>query len=135
EMFLEDEFFPVASPKYNRGRLTKQPADLLNARLIREDRDYWNEWLHAAGVPVTGPLTGPVFNDATYSMQAAARGGGIAMARLSVVSDDLKRGVLKRVFRLSVPAHERYWFVTTPDKAEAAPVKAFRDWVKAELRA
>jgi len=134
EMFLEDEYFPVASPKFNRGRLPKHPADLLKQRLIREDRDYWNDWLREAGVPVSGPLAGPVFNDATYSMQAAARGEGIAMARLSVVRDDLERGVLKRVFKLSVRAHERYWFVTTREKSAAAPVKAFRDWVKAELR-
>lgn len=133
EMFLEDEFFPVASPRFNRGRLPKAPADLLAVRLIREDRDYWSEWFRAAGVAVPGPIGGPIFNDATYSMQAATRGEGIAMARMSVVADDLARGALKRLFRLAVPAHERYWFVSPRDRADLPQVKAFRAWVKSEL--
>jgi LysR family glycine cleavage system transcriptional activator len=136
EMFLEDEFFPVASPRFNRGRLPAHPADMLKMRLIREDRDYWNDWFIAAGVPVTAPsVVGPIFNDATYSMLAAARGEGIAMARMSVVRDDLERGTLKRLFRLSVPARERYWFVSPREKADLPQVKTFRAWVKAELRA
>jgi LysR family transcriptional regulator, glycine cleavage system transcriptional activator len=136
EMFLEDEFFPVASPRFNRGRLPAHPSDLPKLRLIREDRDYWAEWFQLAGVPLTEPaVRGPLFNDATYSMLAAARGEGIAMARMSVVRDDLERGTLKRLFKLSVPAHERYWFVSPREKAGLPQVKAFRDWVKAELRA
>lgn len=136
EMFLDDEFFPVASPRFNRGKLPARPADLLKLRLIREDRDYWNDWFIAAGVPVAAPsVVGPVFNDATYSMLAAARGEGIAMARMSVVRDDLERGTLKRLFKLSVRARERYWFVSPREKAELPQVKAFRSWVKAELRA
>ena len=135
ERFLDDEFFPVASPRFNRGRLPKHPEELLKLRLIREDRDYWNDWFIAAGVPIGAPgVPGPIFNDATYSMLAAARGEGIAMARMSVVRDDLERGTLKRLFRLSVPARERYWFVAPREKFESAPVKAFRDWVKAEVR-
>ena len=135
ERFLDDEFFPVASPRFNRGRLPAHPSDLPKLRLIREDRDYWTEWFRLAGVPITEPaVRGPIFNDATYSMLAAARGEGIAMARMSVVRDDLERGTLKRLFKLSVPARERYWFVSPRDKAGLAQVKAFRDWVKAEVR-
>ena len=126
----------MASPRFNRGRLPAHPSDLPKLRLIREDRDYWAEWFQLAGVPVTEPaVRGPLFNDATYSMLAAARGEGIAMARMSVVRDDLERGTLKRLFKLSVPAHERYWFVSPRERAGLAQVKAFRDWVKAELRA
>src|SRR6187431_2637676 len=70
EAFLEDEWFPVASPKL---KMPRQPADLLQMRIIREDRDYWDEWFLAAGVKLEKPLAGgPFFNDATYSIQAAA---------------------------------------------------------------
>ena len=43
ERFLDDEYFPVASPRMNRGKLPKQPRDLVSFRVIREDRDYWQE--------------------------------------------------------------------------------------------
>jgi LysR family glycine cleavage system transcriptional activator len=134
EEFLDDEYFPVASPKMNRGKLPKAPKDLLDLRIIREDRDYWAEWFAAAGVPLEAPLTGHSFNDSTFALQAAARGEGIALARRSIVGEDLQRGTLKRLFKVAAPSRESYWFVSPKELADAPRVKAFRDWVKAELR-
>ena len=133
EAFLDDEWFPVASPKMIRGKPPKEPKDLLRMRLMREDRDAWQFWFAAAGVTLDEPLSGPFFNDSTYSLQAAARGEGVALARRSIVGEDLERGTLKRLFKLSVPTRERYWFVSPKAIAQAPRVKAFRDWVKAEL--
>jgi LysR family glycine cleavage system transcriptional activator len=134
EKFLEDEYFPVASPKMNRGKLPKTPHALLGVRLMLEDRDYWERWFEIAGVPLVHPLEGPLFNDSTYSLQAAARGEGVALARRSIIGEDLERGTLKRLFNIAVPCRESYWFVSPKDRAGAASVKAFREWVKAELR-
>ena len=130
EAFLDDEYFPVASP---RVKTPRSPRDLLGMRLIREDRHYWPDWFAAAGVAVDRPIEGPSFNDASYSLQAAARGEGIALARRSIVGDELERGRLKRLFSVALPAPERYWFVSPRALAGAARVKAFRDWVRAEL--
>jgi len=133
EHFLDDEYFPVASPRLNRGKLPREPKDLASFRLIREDRDYWHEWMEAAGVKFRAPPSGPLFNDSTYSLQAAARGEGIALARRSIVGEDLESGKLKRLFPVSVPSRESYWFVSPRETADAPRVKAFRDWVKSEL--
>jgi LysR family glycine cleavage system transcriptional activator len=137
ERFLDDEYFPVTDPKLASRLKLKAPADLLKpgVRIMREDRDYWCEWFEAARVPFENRVRGPLFNDSTYSLQAAARGEGVALARRSIVLEDLERGELKRLFSLSVPSLERYWFVC-PKGAEDSPnVKAFRDWVKEELAA
>ena len=135
EKFLEDEYFPVASPKLRRGKLPRTPRELLSLGIIREDRDYWSDWFAAAGVEMeqVRATRGPIFNDSTYSLQAAARGEGIALARRSIATEDLERGTLKRLFDVSVPSRERYWFVSPRESAELPKVKAFRDWVKAEL--
>ena len=137
EQFLDDEYFPVASPKGKRGKLPKTPRELLKLGIIREDRDYWAQWFEAAGVSMAEAVTarGPIFNDSTYSLQAAARGEGIALARRSIVGEDLERGTLKRLFDITVPSRERYWFVSPKETADMAKVKAFRAWVKAELDA
>jgi LysR family glycine cleavage system transcriptional activator len=135
EMFLEDEYFPVASPAFQRGKLPRSPRDLLTIGIIREDRDYWRDWFAAAGVPMEDARAarGPIFNDSTYALQAAARGEGIALARRSIAAEDLERGTLKRLFDVAVPSRERYWFVSPKETAELPKVKAFRDWVKDEL--
>ena len=135
EVFLEDEYFVVASPKLAATAKLKAPRDLLKTRIIREDRDYWKQWFDAAGVPIeeARAARGPLFNDSTYALQAAARGEGIALARRSIVAEDLERGVLKRLFELRVPSRERYWFVCPKETVDTAKVKAFKAWVKAEL--
>lgn len=136
EMFLEDEYFPVASAKLPRSKLPKTPRDLLRARIIREDRDYWAPWFDKAGVPLEEAVAarGPLFNDSTYALQAAARGEGIALARRSIAQEDLDRGILRPLFDLSVKSRERYWFVSPREIADLEKVRAFREWVKAELQ-
>lgn len=134
EIFLEDEYFPVASPALDPKKL-KAPRDLLAMRIIREDRDYWKQWFDAVGVPIeeARAARGPLFNDSTYALQAAARGEGIALARRSIVREDLERGTLKRLFDVTVASRERYWFVSPKETADTPKVKAFRKWVKDEL--
>jgi LysR family glycine cleavage system transcriptional activator len=134
EKILEDEVFPVASPKMNKGRLPKAAKEILGMRVIREDRDYWKEWFAAAGVEIDGPLGGPSFNDATYALQAAMRGEGVAMTRRSLVGDDIERGALVQLFPLTVKTKESYYLVFPKELAETRKVQAFRDWVMAELR-
>jgi LysR family glycine cleavage system transcriptional activator len=134
ERFLDDEYFPVVSPKLRGARLPKEPRDLLRTRIMREERGDWERWFAAAGVVLDAPLEGPLFDDSTYSLQAAARGEGVALARRSIVREDLERGTLKRLFRIAVPSLESYWFVSPGNLAQAPKVKAFRDWVKSELR-
>lgn len=136
EVFLEDEYFVVASPALAAKAKLKAPRDLLKARIIREDRDYWKHWFDAAGVPIeeAKAARGPLFNDSTYALQAAARGEGIALARRSIVTEDLERGVLKRLFELRVPSRERYWFVCPKETVDTTKVKAFKAWVTEELK-
>lgn len=135
EKFLDDEFFPVASPKLLEGKKPKKPQDMLAMRIIREDRDLWDEWFAAAGVACAETtVRGPRFNDSTHALQAAARGEGIALGRLSIVREDLERGALKRLFSVSLPSPFHYWFVSPKDLAALPKVKAFRDWIQSELR-
>ena len=137
EEFLHDEYFPVASPKLKQLKSLREPKDLLRQglRIIREDRDYWQHWFAAAGVPIEGELDGsPFFNDSTLTLQSAARGEGIALARASILGEDLQRGTLKRLFDVSVASRESYWFVSPRETAETPKVRAFREWVKRELK-
>lgn len=135
EKFLDDEYFPVASPKLYRGKLPKTPKELLTARIIREDRDLWVPWFKAAGVSVEGPITGPNFNDSTFALQAAARGEGISLTRRSIIGEDLERGTLKKLFDIPLASPTSYWFVSPKETAATEKVKKFRDWVRAELAA
>ena len=135
EKFLEDEYFPVCSPRMNGGKLPRTPRDLGGVRIMMEDRDYWSRWFEAAGVTLERPIMGPNFNDSTYSLQAAARGEGVALARRSIIGEDLERGTLVRLFDVAVKCREAYWFVCPRELANAERIVAFKEWIKSELAA
>jgi LysR family glycine cleavage system transcriptional activator len=135
EALFEETCFPVCSPRLNRGRLPKRPADLANYPLLRSPDEYWRPWLVAAGLDWPEPERGPAFNDSSHILQAAADGLGIALTRGSLLGNDLRNRVLVRLFDVEVPAPNRTWLVCPPRVAETPKFVAFRAWLKKELAA
>jgi LysR family glycine cleavage system transcriptional activator len=68
-------------------------------------------------------------------VQAAAEGQGIALARESLLGNDLRTGALVRLFDISVAAPRRFFFVYPPRVANAPKLALFREWLFAELAA
>jgi len=132
EKFMDDERFPVASPRLNRGKLPARPAELAKFRLLSTDDEPWTPWFRAAGVNLPEPK-GTMFNDAAMMVQAAVDGRGIAFARRSIAEGDLVAGNLVRLFDIAVKATESYYLVW-PKGKPAAKVLAFRDWIFAEKK-
>jgi LysR family glycine cleavage system transcriptional activator len=132
EKFMDDQRFPVASPRFNRGRLPARPAELAKFRLLSTDDEPWTPWFKAAGLKLREP-EGPMFNDAAMMVQAAVDGRGIAYARRSITEADLAAGNLVRLFDIEVKADESYYLVR-PKGNPTAKVRAFRDWMFAEKK-
>ncbi len=130
QKFLDDEFFPVASPRFNEGRLPRRPADLGKFRLMRSVAAPWAPWFRAAGVKLDEPR-GPVFSDAALLLQAAVDGRGIALARRSIAEDDLRTGRLVRLFNVALPAHGANYLVWPKGKL-SANAALLRDWLLEE---
>jgi LysR family glycine cleavage system transcriptional activator len=133
EPLAEERIFPVCSPKL-RSRL-RRPGDLRRHVLIQDVGVEWGPWLKAAGVRGIDAARGPSFLDSNLSLQAAIDGQGVALGRTVVAHDDLAAGRLVRPFALSVPMAESYFLVAMPEAAERPRVKAFRDWLFAEMQA
>ena len=130
--FMDDEFFPVASPRFNRGRLPAHPADLGKYQLMRSNDEPWTPWFRAAGVRLKEPHS-LIFTDSNLLLQAAADGRGIALARSSIAAADLRAGKLVRLFKLAVPADGASYLVWPKGKLSANAM-LFRDWLLEERR-
>ncbi len=130
QKFLDDEFFPVASPRFNEGRLPKRPADLAKLRLMRSDDEPWAPWFRAAGLKLDEPRAS-VFSDSALLLQAALDGRGIALARRSIAEDDLRTGTLVRLFNVALPAHGANYLVWPKGRLSANAV-LLRDWLLEE---
>jgi LysR family glycine cleavage system transcriptional activator len=132
DRFMDDEFFPVASPRFNRGRLPVRPSELAKLRLLTSDGEPWTPWFRAAGVKLDEP-SGPNFNDSGLAVQAAIDGRGITLARRSIADADLAAGTLVRLFDVAIPASGATYLVW-PRGKPSAKVTVFREWLLEEKR-
>jgi LysR family glycine cleavage system transcriptional activator len=66
-------------------------------------------------------------------MQAAVEGQGIALARTSLLANDLHNGLLVRLFDIEVPGTRKYFLVYPPRLADAPKIALFRQWLRDEI--
>lgn len=139
EQFLDDEVFPVCSPRLLDGpHPLLKPDDLRHHTLIHdslvgsaEPWVTWTPWLQHFGLDDIDHRRGPRYSDSHMLMEAAAVGEGVAIGRSSIMADDLERGRLVRPFPDRRTADYAYYFVCRPDAIERPAVRAFRDWLMA----
>jgi LysR family glycine cleavage system transcriptional activator len=134
EHLLDDTFFPVCSP-HIAGGVPQRPADIARYPLLRSDNEPWKPWFEAAGLDWPEPTRGPIFNDSSHMMQAAAEGEGIALGRATLLGNDERNGVLVRPFSIEVPAPRRFYLVYPSRNAELPKLATFRAWLQAEVAA
>jgi len=129
--FLEEEIFPVCSPRLLQGaRPLRVPADLAQHVLLHDDSEEdWRRWLVAAGVAGVDATRGPVIDDSSMVLQAAVDGQGVALTRSALAALDLAAGRLVRPFDVSLRSRFAYWLVAPERAFERPKVKAFVDWV------
>ena len=66
-------------------------------------------------------------------MQAAADGQGVALARSTLLGNDVRNGVLVRLFDVESPAPRRFWLVYPPRMSGTAKLVQFRQWLRDEI--
>jgi LysR family glycine cleavage system transcriptional activator len=66
-------------------------------------------------------------------MQAAVDGQGIALARSSLIGNDIANGVLVRLFDVEVPSAFRYYLVYPTRLAQSPKLQRFREWLREEI--
>jgi LysR family glycine cleavage system transcriptional activator len=135
EHLLDDDQFPVCSPRLNDGRLPATPSDLARYTLLRGEGEWWQPWFEAAGLDWPEPSRGPMFSDSSHMMQAAAEGQGIALARETLLGDDVRNGVLVRLFDITVRSQYRTYLVYPPRLEQSPKLAQFRRWLRDEIAA
>jgi LysR family glycine cleavage system transcriptional activator len=94
----------------------------------------WRMWLMAAGVAGIDASRGPVFSHSTMAIQAAIQGEGVALGRTALIEEELSSGQLVRLFDLRLKSEMAYYVVCPARALERPAVRAFRDWLLAEIR-
>jgi len=131
QFLMSEALYVVASPRLTGG-LPRTLDELRRYTLLRDSFDDWAIWCRAAGIDVKGLKFGTAIEDSSVLLEAAANGGGIALARSVLAADDLASGRLVRLFDVEVPNIFSYWTVTLPERRDEAAIAKFRAWLQAE---
>ncbi|RMD64805.1 MAG: transcriptional regulator GcvA [Alphaproteobacteria bacterium] len=139
EMLMDDLVLPVCSPRLLEGpRPLRTPADLRYHTLLHDEVAQsgfpdWRQWLIEAGVTGVNPDRGPRYSHASLVIQAAIDGQGVALTRTSLVSLDIEAGRLISPFGPILSSNFACYVVAPPSHVGRPKVKAFRDWLFAQI--
>lgn len=125
--------FPVAAPSLLEGVTNLKPHDLAGYNLLHESRkQWWADWLSAAGVTGVEDWRGTIFQN-HLAIEAAESGQGFALGDQILCTDSLVEGWLVRPFSFDLKDHGTYWIVRAKGSKESVTARAFRDWIMAEM--
>lgn len=135
EFLTGEEVFPVCSPRLLKGaRPLRKPQDLKHHTLIHDSFPIdWATWLASAKVKGVDPHSGLTFDSATFAVESAVQGEGVVLGRTMLVAADLAAGRLVRPFAHALKSVSSFYVVYPPDAIRQRKVKAFRDWLFAEM--
>ncbi|BAT61173.1 glycine cleavage system transcriptional activator [Variibacter gotjawalensis] len=140
EKLFDDSVVPVCSPRLIEAGL-RTVDDLARFSLIHYDiptssqrPPNWSEWLEVAGAHGIDGSRGLRFNVADHALDAAVAAAGVSMSYKLIASDDVHNGRLVIPFGPQLPITERAYHFVCPKGHETRPkVRAFRDWLFAEM--
>jgi LysR family glycine cleavage system transcriptional activator len=133
---------PVCSPKLiESGARLEEPRDLLHHTLFHVDWKTggmvwpnWRMWMAAAGVNDFDDGRCVGFPDSSHVVQAVIEGGGVGLADLNMIANDLADGRLVRVFDIGISVAPEYaYHLVYPESSSDDPrILAFREWILSE---
>ncbi|AUF96442.1 LysR substrate-binding domain-containing protein [Pseudomonas shirazensis] len=141
---LDEQIFPVCSPALLRGRPPLHgPADLVHYPLLhdmtawRGSSEYaeWEFYLQGIGAGELNVRRGHTFNRNHLTIEAAIAGVGVAIARRTLLNDELERGALIVPFGVALANHKRYVLHYPPGGLNQPGARAVHDWLVEEAQA
>lgn len=133
ELLMEQRVFPVVAPSLAES--LNEPADILNLPAIIDGPSLfsWEIWLNEAGLNGSQIATRHVFNDASLCLDATIAGQGVMLAWQTLAGYALEQGRLVKPFPIEARTGMGHYLVTRAGSRLPAKVRAFRDWLRAEM--
>jgi LysR family glycine cleavage system transcriptional activator len=135
---LEERLFPVCSPGLLAvGPPLDSPGQLIHYPLLhditawRGSYEYaeWEFYLSAIGASGIDVRRGHTFNRNHLTIEAAILGMGVAIARQSLITDELERGALVIPFGQAIAARKKYMIAYREDALRNPARRAVHDWL------
>lgn len=135
---LEEELFPVCSPALQAGKPPLDtPSQLVHYPLLhditawRGSYEYaeWEFYLNAIGASGIDVRRGHTFNRNHLTIEAAIMGMGVAIARKTLITNELEEGSLIIPFGHPIAARKKYVLVYREGALQTPARRAVHDWL------
>ena len=132
---MREETVPVCAPRLLYDLSPDRPEDLRGLPLLHlaTRPDAWQEWFGAAGLDEPS-RAGMVFEEISTIAQATVAGLGVSLLPRFLIESELDSGDIAIVLDKPLESTFGYYLVTPADKADYAPVNAFRNWLLSAIR-
>lgn len=130
------EFAAFASPELLAGRgPVTTAADLLAWPLLDWSDDAWRHWFASAGVPDPQHVSSRNIQVQTQQLlgSAALAGQGVALLTPAFFRSEITSRRLIQVYPHVARQEIDYWLVYPQERQNAKKIRAFRDWLLAEM--
>jgi LysR family glycine cleavage system transcriptional activator len=128
---------PACTPDFCERHRLERPEDLLRVPRLNPHDDWWKQWLEAAGIalPDEARRQGIRLDSQALEGNAALAGHGVGLLTPFYWRGELAAGRLVQPFDLVVVTGPALWLVYPEHKRGRAKIRAFRDWLLAEIAA
>ncbi|HEX9963378.1 MAG TPA: LysR substrate-binding domain-containing protein [Allosphingosinicella sp.] len=128
---------PLCTPEFRDRHRLERPGDLLRVPRLNAHDWWWKQWLDEAGVVLEdeAPRQGIRLDSQALEGNAALAGHGVGLLTPLYWRGDLAAGRLVQPFDLVVVSGPALWLVYPEHKKGRAKIRAFRDWLLAEIAA
>jgi LysR family glycine cleavage system transcriptional activator len=135
QLLMPSVFTPLCTPTMAEKLKLAEPADLLDAPRIGQEKE-WAAWFAEAGVASPTRAAARLTADYQVLEVASALGDqGVALASPILFAREIRNGLLVRPFRESVSFHSGYYLVWPEGRRRSPKIARFRDWLQAQADA
>ena len=141
---VQEHIFPVCAPDMiDASRPLNDPHDLIHYPLLHDITAWrgsyayaeWSYYLSQWGADDVDVRRGYTFNRYSLSLEAARAGMGVAIARQTLITNELSSGALIAPFALTVPNRKHYVLVYPPGALSDPRARAVHDWFVSQFAA
>ncbi|HEY6632346.1 MAG TPA: LysR substrate-binding domain-containing protein [Rhizobiaceae bacterium] len=137
-LFLAD-FTPMLSPSLAAtiGGV-REPSDLLKLPILDAGDPWWPAWFDLAGIDARENLaarTRSQLGSQAFEARAAIAGIGVVILTRELFAAELANGSLIQPFDIVGNDGHAYWMVYQEARRNVPKIRAFRDWMLAEIGA
>lgn len=132
---------PLCSPKLlgaSAALPLSEPADLQKHTLLHDESPYegrpsWSSWFESLNMDDTVAEHNLYFNSVSLALTAAVEGQGVVLTLEQLAQNDIDNGRLVPLFDKPLNVKHAYHLVTLEDAQASSRVRAFGQWITAEV--